>query len=62
MPSEPHATLLDDQLFGDVVSALLNLGYKRGEAEKAVRAVKNQHDGEAELEMLLKDSLRLLAH
>jgi len=62
LPSEPQpATLLDDQLVGDVVSALLNLGYKRGEAEKAVRAVKDQHDDEAALEMLLKDSLRLLA-
>lgn len=51
----------DDQLVGDVISALLNLGYRRGEAEKAVRAVQAQHDGEAVLETLLKDSLRLLA-
>jgi Holliday junction DNA helicase RuvA len=51
----------DDRLVGDVISALLNLGYKRGEAEKAVRAVQAQHDGEATLEVLLKDSLRLLA-
>ncbi len=51
----------EDQLVGDVVSALLNLGYKRGEAEKAVRAVRAQHDGEAALEILLKDSLRVLA-
>lgn len=62
MPAQPPpGALLDDQLVGDVVSALLNLGYKRGEAEKAVRAVKDQHDGDAALEMLLKDSLRLLA-
>lgn len=62
MPAAPQPdALLDDQLVGDVVSALLNLGYKRGEAEKAVRAVKDQHDGDAALEMLLKDSLRLLA-
>jgi Holliday junction DNA helicase RuvA len=62
IPAEPQpATVLDDQLVGDVVSALLNLGYKRGEAEKTVRAVKDQHEGEAALEMLLKDSLRLLA-
>jgi Holliday junction DNA helicase RuvA len=51
----------DDQLVGDVISALLNLGYRRGEAEKVVRAVQAQHDGEAVLETLLKDSLRLLA-
>lgn len=51
----------DDQLVGDVVSALLNLGYKRAEAEKAVQAVRTQQDGGAVLETLLKDSLRLLA-
>ena len=51
----------DDQLIGDVISALLNLGYKRGEAEKAVQAVRTQQDGAAMLETLLKDSLRLLA-
>jgi Holliday junction DNA helicase RuvA len=62
LPSEVQpAALVDDQLVGDVVSALLNLGYKRGEAEKAVRAVQDQHEGEAALELLLKDSLRVLA-
>jgi Holliday junction DNA helicase RuvA len=55
------AVSVDDQLVSDVVSALLNLGYKRGEAEKAVRAVQAQQDGEATLETLLKGSLRLLA-
>ena len=53
--------LKGDQLVGDVLSALLNLGYKRGEAEKAMRTVRAQQDGEAGLETLLKDTLRLLA-
>jgi Holliday junction DNA helicase RuvA len=62
LPSEVQpADLMDDQLVGDVVSALLNLGYKRSEAEKAVRAVQDQHEGDAALEILLKDSLRVLA-
>lgn len=62
LPSEVQpAAVVDDQVVGDVVSALLNLGYKRGEAEKAVRAVQDQHEGEAALEILLKDSLRALA-
>jgi Holliday junction DNA helicase RuvA len=52
----------DDQLLGDVISALLNLGYKRGEAEKAVQAVRSKRDGTVALEALLKDALRLLAH
>jgi Holliday junction DNA helicase RuvA len=57
----PTPVSADDRLVGDVISALLNLGYKRGEAEKAVQAVRVQQDGEAVLETLLKDALRLLA-
>ena len=56
-----RALTADDQLLGDVVSALLNLGYKRGEAEKAVQAVRSKRDGTIVLETLLKDALRLLA-
>jgi Holliday junction DNA helicase RuvA len=51
----------DDQLVSDVLSALLNLGYKRGEAEKALRTVRARQDGDVVVETLLKDSLRLLA-
>ena len=47
-----------DQLRGDVLSALLNLGYQRPAAEKAIeRATK---DGEAGFEETLKATLRLL--
>lgn len=60
-PAARPATPVDDQLVGDVVSALLNLGYKRSEAEKAVRAVQDRHEGDVALENLLKDSLRVLA-
>jgi Holliday junction DNA helicase RuvA len=60
-PAARPVDLVDEQLVGDVVSALLNLGYKRSEAEKAVRAVQDQHEGDAALEILLKDSLRVLA-
>lgn len=59
-PAPPSGSA-DDRLLGDVVSALLNLGYKRTEAEKAVRTVRTQHDGEMALELLLKDALRMLA-
>jgi Holliday junction DNA helicase RuvA len=51
----------DDRLLGDVISALLNLGYKRAEADKAVRTVRARYDGEVGLEILLKDALRVLA-
>jgi Holliday junction DNA helicase RuvA len=56
-----RAPTADDQLLGDVVSALLNLGYKRVEAEKAVQAVRSKRDGTMVLETCLKDALRLLA-
>ena len=58
----PTAMALDgDQLIGDAVSALLNLGYKRGEAEKAVRAVHADTDESLAIETLLKDALQQLA-
>lgn len=50
-----------DQLIGDAVSALLNLGYKRGEADKAVRAVCADGDESLAIEVLLKDALQQLA-
>ena len=50
-----------DYLVGDVVSALLNLGYKRVEAEKAVQAAKNVDRATITLEAMLKDALQQLA-
>lgn len=50
----------DEQVVGDVVSALLNLGYKRNEAQRAVQSVRRGRDGRPELEALLKDTLQKL--
>ena len=50
-----------DQLAGDVISALLNLGYRRGEAERAVQAVRAQDNGTETVETWLKDALQQLA-
>ena len=50
----------DEQVLGDVVSALLNLGYKRNEAQRAVQAARREQDGRPELETLLKDTLQKL--
>jgi Holliday junction DNA helicase RuvA len=47
------------QLMLDAVSALVNLGYKRAEAEKMVREVLKK--GDRSLENVLKESLRLLS-
>ena len=51
----------DEQVVGDVVSALLNLGYKRNEAQRAVQAARRERDGRPVLETLLKDTLQKLA-
>ncbi len=49
-----------DHLVGDVISALLNLGYKRPEAEKAVKAARTAANGTLSLESLLKEALQQL--
>src|SRR5216683_6632776 len=58
-PSQPGVTA-DEQVLRDVVSALLNLGYRQNEAEKAVRATCAQQGGSLTLEALLKDALQAL--
>ncbi len=47
--------------FSDAFSALVNLGYRPAEAEKAVRAAQHHLGEEPPLETLLKESLRILA-
>lgn len=49
-----------DGMAEDVVSALVNLGYKRNQAEKAVESVLQQAP-EITLEKALKESLRVLS-
>jgi len=44
----------------DVISALLNLGYKKGQAEKAVEIVFRQNP-DLNLEKALKAGLKILA-
>jgi Holliday junction DNA helicase RuvA len=56
-PAESRPT---DGLAEDVVSALLNLGYKKAQAEKAVEMVFRQGP-DFTLERALKESLRILA-
>lgn len=44
----------------DVVSALMNLGYRQGAAEAAVRSARGSIEGEPELSELLRAALKLL--
>src|SRR5262245_15695194 len=57
----PLLVTADDQVIRDVISALLNLGYRQNEAEKAVRAARAKQNGSLTLEALLKDALQALA-
>ena len=57
----PLLVTADEQVLRDVISALLNLGYRQNEAEKAVRAARAKQNGGLTLEALLKDALQALA-
>lgn len=60
-PAGPESAKADggSQLLLDAVSALVNLGYKRPEAEKVVREVLRK--GERSLENVLKETLRRMS-
>ncbi|PIP73759.1 MAG: Holliday junction branch migration protein RuvA [Nitrospinae bacterium CG22_combo_CG10-13_8_21_14_all_47_10] len=46
--------------YNDALSALLNLGYRKPEAEKALKTIYNQNGKDAGLEELIKESLNIL--
>ncbi|MBI5888602.1 MAG: Holliday junction branch migration protein RuvA [Deltaproteobacteria bacterium] len=50
-----------DAVGNDVISALDNLGYKSGQAEDALRKVRESLGAEAAFERLFKETLRLLS-
>ncbi len=50
-----------DPVVEDALSALVNLGYKKGVAQRAIRKAQETMQGEISLENLLKESLRSLA-
>ena len=50
----------EDSMRSDVLSALLNLGYQRGSAEKAVTSALDE-GGDISVESILRRSLRKLA-
>jgi len=60
-PAEPESAKADgsSQLLLDAVSALVNLGYKRPDAEKMVREALRK--GERSLENVLKEALRRMS-
>lgn len=60
IPSEQVGWADGSQLMRDAISALVNLGYRRGEAEKSVREITRR--GEGTLTDVLKEALQRLSH
>ena len=60
IPSEQVGWADGSQLMRDAISALVNLGYRRGEAEKSVREITRR--GEGTLADVLKEALQRLSH
>jgi Holliday junction resolvasome RuvABC DNA-binding subunit len=56
----PKTPLPPHEFFEDIVSALVNLGYKKHQAESAVETVFQEKPG-IQLEEALKESLRILS-
>ncbi len=56
----PVSHLPRDEMTEDVISALVNLGYKKGQAESAAENILQQRPG-IKLEEALKESLRVLS-
>jgi Holliday junction DNA helicase RuvA len=57
----PVKTAADEAMNDDALSALLNLGYKKGVAQQAIENARKRLEGEITLEILLKESLRAMA-
>ena len=57
----PAKTAADEAMNEDALSALVNLGYKKGVAQRAIENARKRLEGEITLESLLKESLRELA-
>ena len=53
--------LLQDGLFDDALSALVNLGYKKSQAEQTLKKVYGEEGEESSIENLIKESLNLLS-
>jgi Holliday junction DNA helicase RuvA len=61
IPSGPRPSRSESSQSGEVVTALVNLGYKRVQAEKAVvRALEREGVSTADLERLLREALTLI--
>ena len=60
VPAQASEIMIEDAVHSDALSALINLGYQRSSAEKAITAALNE-GGEITVESILRRSLRRLA-
>lgn len=60
MPAQTVGAANGSQTMRDAVSALVNLGYRRADAEKSVREISQKQEGT--LADVLKEALRRLSH
>jgi len=60
VPAGPSGVMVEDAVHADALSALVNLGYQRTAAEKAITFALNE-GGEITVESILRRSLRRLA-
>jgi len=59
-PATPRVVTAEDALKDDITSALVNLGWQKNVAEKAVAATLSEDSGNRSFEFLLKQSLKRL--
>jgi Holliday junction DNA helicase RuvA len=59
-PATPRVVTAEDALKDDITSALVNLGWQKNVAEKAVAATLSENTGNRSFEFLLKQSLKRL--
>jgi len=61
LPSAGARNILDDMIAEDVLSALVNLGYKNTVAKDALDKAIRSSDGEMVMDQLLKKTLKIIA-
>ena len=61
MESRPAASRATNGVMEDALSALINLGYRKPEAEKAIKTLWDQSKEDIPLEKLIKESLNQLS-
>lgn len=57
----PTASGVDEQVFGDVVSALGNLGYPAGQSRKAVKSVLEKEEQPEDFQSIIREALKELS-